>query len=52
MLTGMITFVLFSSVDADLVFQRHVDLCAYGNRVCVEDAKPSEAVNVQPGLLF
>lgn len=53
MLTGMIALVLFSSVDTDLVLQRHVaDLCAYKNRVCVEDAKPAETVNVQPGLLF
>lgn len=53
MLTGVIVLVLFSSVDTDSVLQRHVaDLCAYGNRVCVEDVKPTEAVNVQPGQLF
>lgn len=53
MLTGMIALLLFSSVDTDLELQRHVaDPCAYGNRVCAEDANPAEAVNVQTGLLF
>lgn len=53
MLTGMIAILSFSSVDTDLVLQSHVTaLSAYGNRVCVEDAKPAEAINVQPSLLF
>lgn len=41
-----------SNVDTDLVLQKHVtDPCAYGNRDCVEDAEPTEAVYVKYGLL-
>lgn len=50
MLTGMIAPILFSSMDTDLVsillhVQRHVT-SVHMDRVCVEDAKPAETVNV------
>ena len=49
----MIALVQLSNVDTDLVLQRHVtNPCAYGNRDCVEDAEPTEAVYVQYCLLL